>query len=114
MSGGHLLEGMALHAARRAANVVGRRGVVYVEQCAILWLSRYLVVRLRKRCAGVRVRWWRLDTVCWFMLGCVAFRSYRHAAGAHICKISLKGVLKTALDLPAAALCIEWGWVEAK
>ena len=31
MSGGYLLEWMALHTARRAANVVGRSGVVYVE-----------------------------------------------------------------------------------
>ena len=31
-------------------------GVVYVEQCVILWLSRYIVVRLRKRRAGVLAR----------------------------------------------------------
>ena len=45
--------GCLLHKARRAADVGGRSGVVYVEQCVILWLSRYLVVRLRKRCAVV-------------------------------------------------------------
>ena len=56
MSGGYLLEWMALHTGRRAANVGGRSGVVYVEQCVILLLSRYLVVRLRKRRAGVRAR----------------------------------------------------------
>ena len=56
LSGRYLLEWMPLHRARRAANVGGRSGVVYVEQCVILWLSRYLVVRLRKRCAGVRAR----------------------------------------------------------
>ena len=37
-------------------DVGGRSGVVYVEQCVILWLSRYLVVRLRRRCAGARAR----------------------------------------------------------
>ena len=54
LSGRYLLEWMPLPTARRAANVGGRSGVVYVEQCAILWLSRYLVVRLRRRCGGVR------------------------------------------------------------
>ena len=53
LGGGYLLEWMILHTARRAANVVGRSGAVYVEQCVILWLSRYLVVCLRKRCGGV-------------------------------------------------------------
>ena len=52
LSGRYLLEWMPLHAARRAANVGGRSVVVYVEQCIILWMSRYLVVRLSKRCAG--------------------------------------------------------------
>ena len=52
--GRYLLEWMALHTARQAANVGARSGVVYVEQCVILWLSRYLVVRLRRRCGGVR------------------------------------------------------------
>ena len=41
--------GCLLHKAIRAADVGGRSGVVYVEQCVILWLSRYLVVRLRRR-----------------------------------------------------------------
>ena len=41
---------------KTGANVAGRSGVVCVEQCIIVWLSRYLVVRLRKRCAGVRGR----------------------------------------------------------
>ena len=46
-----------LHAGRRAANVGGRSGVVYVERCVILWLSRQVFsVRLRKRCGGVRGR----------------------------------------------------------
>ena len=53
LSGRYLLEWMPLHRTGRAANVGGRSGVVHVEQCVILWLSRYLVVRLRKRCAGV-------------------------------------------------------------
>ena len=56
LSGRYLLEWMPVHRSRRAGNVGGRSGVVYVEQCVILWLSRYLVVRLRKRCAGVRAR----------------------------------------------------------
>ena len=56
LSGRYLLEWMALHAARRAGNVGGSSGVVYVERCVILWLSRYLVMGLRKRCAGVRAR----------------------------------------------------------
>ena len=47
------------------------------------------------------------DTVCWFMLGCVAFCVYCHAGSAHKYKIRLKGVLDTAADLAAAALCIE-------
>ena len=49
----YLLEWMPLHRARGAANIGGRSGVVYVEQCVILWLSRYLVMRLRSLCAGV-------------------------------------------------------------
>ena len=44
----YLLEWMPLYRARRAADAGGRPGVVYVEQCVILWLTRYLVVRLRK------------------------------------------------------------------
>ena len=56
LSGQYLLEWMPLQTTRRAANDAGRSGVVYVEHCVILWLSRYLVVRLRKRCAGVRAR----------------------------------------------------------
>ena len=54
--GGYLMEWMPLHTARRPDNVVGRSGVVYVEQCVNFWLSKYLVVRLRKRCAGMRSR----------------------------------------------------------
>ena len=79
-----------------------------VEQCVILWLSRYLVVRLRKRCAGAHVRWWRLATVCLFMLGCVAFSIYCHTGGPDKCKMRRICVLNTALDLAAAALCIAW------
>ena len=45
--------GCLLHRARGAADVGGRSGFVYVEQCVILWLKRYLVTRLNKRCAGV-------------------------------------------------------------
>ena len=33
LSGGYLLEWMPLHRARRAADVGGRPGVVYVEHC---------------------------------------------------------------------------------
>ena len=47
--------------------------------------------------------------MCWFMLGCVALSVYFHSAGADKCKTKLTGVLNTALDLAAAALCIEWG-----
>ena len=53
-SGRDVLEWMPLRTARRAGNVGGRPGVVYVEQCVIWWLSRYCVVRLRKRCAVAR------------------------------------------------------------
>ena len=52
---------------RRAGNVGGRLGVVYVEQCVVWLLSRYLVVGLRKRCAGVvRVNggWMRVAGSC--------------------------------------------------
>ena len=78
------------------------------DTTVIVCLTRYLVVRLRTRCAGVRVRQWRLDTVCWFMLGCVAFSVYCHTGRAHKCKMRLTCVLNTALDLTAAALCIGW------
>ena len=53
-SGRYLLDWMPVHRARRAGNVGGRSGVVYVEQCVILWLSRYLVVGLSKPCPGAR------------------------------------------------------------
>ena len=58
LSGRHVLEWMALRTARRAGNVGGRLGVVYAEQCVmfILLLTRYLVMGLSKRCAGVRAR----------------------------------------------------------
>ena len=56
LSDRYLLEWMPLLQARRAANVGGRSGVVQVEQCVLWWLSRYLVVGLRKRCADVRAR----------------------------------------------------------
>ena len=108
-SGRYLLELMPVHRARRAAEVGGRSEAVYVEQCVILWLSRYLMLGLRKPCAGVRALQCRLDTVWWFMLGCVAFSVYCHTAGAHKCKIRLRCVLSTAVDLAAGALCIEWG-----
>ena len=51
----------------------------------------------------------RLDTVCWFMLGCVAFSVYCHTGSPYKCKMRLSCVLNSALDLAAAALCIEWG-----
>ena len=79
-----------------------------MEQCVILWLSKCLVERLRKRCAGVRARYLRLHTVCWFMVGCVAFSVYCHAGSEHKCKMRLSCVLNTAVDLAAAVLCIEW------
>ena len=69
---------------------------------------------LRKRCAGVGEREWRLDTVCWFMVGCVAFSVYCDAASAEEYKMTLACVLETALDLAAAALWTEWGVGEAK
>ena len=56
VSGRYVLELTRLHTAGREPNAGGRSGVVYVEQCVILRLSKYLVVRLRKRCAGVRGR----------------------------------------------------------
>ena len=39
--------------------------------------------------------------------GCVAFSVYCPAGSAHKCKIRRIRVLNTALDLAAAALCIE-------
>ena len=55
-----------------------------------------------------------LDTVCWCTLSCVALSVYCHAASAHKCKMRRICVIKTALDLAAGALCIEWGMGEAK
>ena len=49
LSGRYLLECMPLQTTRQATNVGGSSVVVYVEHCVILWLSRYLMVRLRKR-----------------------------------------------------------------
>ena len=46
--------------------------------------------------------------MCWFMLGCVAFSAYCHAGGADECKMRRVCVLKTALDLAAAAVWNEW------
>ena len=48
----------------------------------------------------------RLDTVCWLMLVCVAFRVYCHTGSEHECKIRQSCVLNAALDLAAAAMCI--------
>ena len=50
LSGGYLLECMPLHRPRRAANVGGRSGAVQVDRVVIVWLSRYLVMRLQRRC----------------------------------------------------------------
>ena len=47
--------------------------------------------------------------MCWSILGCVAFSVDCHTDGARKCKMRRIGVLKTGLDLAAAALCIEWG-----
>ena len=100
---------MALHMARRAANIGRRSRFPYVEQCVILWLSRHFVVLLWKRSACLRARRLGLDTVWWFMLGCVAFSVYCRTGSAHKCKMRPGCVLNTALDLAAAALCIECG-----
>ena len=51
----------------------------------------------------------RLDIVCYFMLGCVAFSIYCHTGSADKCKIRPSCVLNTALDLAAAAHRIDWG-----
>ena len=51
----------------------------------------------------------RLDTVCWFMLGCVAFSVYRHTGCADKCNMRLSCVLNAALDLAVAAFGIAWG-----
>ena len=79
-----------------------------MEQCVILCVRRYFVVRMCRRCGCVPARKWRLDTVCWFMVGCVALRVYCHALGSHKCKMRLSCVLNTVVDLAAAALCIDW------
>ena len=42
------------------------------------------------------------------MPGCVAFSVYCYTGSADKCNIRLSGVLESALDLGAAALCIEW------
>ena len=86
---------------------------MYVEHCVILLLSMYFMVRLRNRCAGVRAGQLRVDTVYWFMLVCVAFSVYCHTGCAHTCKLRLRCVLNTALDLAAAALRIESGMGES-
>ena len=49
----------------------------------------------------------RLDTVCWFMLWCVAFSVYCNTGGAHKCTMRRSCVLNTALDLATAAVGIE-------
>ena len=46
--------------------------------------------------------------MCWFMLGCVAFSVYCHTGCAHKWKMRRICVSRTALDLAAATLCIEW------
>ena len=46
--------------------------------------------------------------MCWFMLGCVAFSVYCDTASADEWKMRRICVLNTALDLAAAALCIDW------
>ena len=43
------------------------------------------------------------------MVGCVALSEYWHTEGMHKCKMRRSCVLNTALDLAAAALCIDWG-----
>ena len=50
-----------------------------------------------------------MDTVCWFMLVCVAFSVYCHTGCAHKCKLRTSCVLKRAFDLAAAAFGIAWG-----
>ena len=52
--------------------------------------------------------------MCWLMLGYAAFSVCCDAAGADKCKMRRIGVLSTALDLAAAALCTAWGVGEAK
>ena len=81
---------------------------MYVEHCVILWLSRYIVVRLMKRCTRARAAW-MLHTIIWFMLGCAGFRVYCHTGCAHKWKTRLSCVFNTALDLLAAARRIGCG-----
>ena len=50
-----------------------------------------------------------MNTAWWFMLACVAFSVYCHAGGADKCKLRRSCVLNSALDLAAAAFCIDWG-----
>ena len=50
-----------------------------------------------------------VDTVCWLMLGCVAFSLSCDAASADECKMRRICVLNTALDLAAAALWTKSG-----
>ena len=106
--------GLLRHASRKAREQYGKKiaaaypGVVEVRQSLILCVTKYLVVRLSKRCARVHVGKWRLRTVGWFMLGCVAFSAYCHTGRAYKWKITGSCVKRAALDLAAVALCIDW------
>ena len=55
LSGRYLLVWMPLHGARRAVNV-GLRSGVEQEDCVILCVRRYLVLRSRKRCGRMLAR----------------------------------------------------------
>ena len=67
------------------------------------------MVRVRKRCGGVRAREWGLDAARWSMVGCVACGVYCNAASEHKCKMGRACVLSTTVDFAAGALCIAWG-----
>ena len=108
MTGRYLLEWMALHRARRTPKVWRKaRGCVGGEPC------RFVIQHVFSGAFDEAMPWCacavrRLDTVCWFMLVCVAFSVYCHTGSEHKCKIRQSCVLNTALDLAAAALCIGW------
>ena len=103
---------MALHTGRRAANVVGRCGVVYREASEVeCW---ELITQIFSGAFEEAMRWcaWGVMDVRYCLLVHSRMRSVqrilRHIASANKCTMRHICVLNIALYLAAAALCIEW------